>query len=619
MQRLLSLFCGIFAQSAAVLNASHERCEVPLAGTNLVVGPCVSDVCTVQEEISASIPPMEQRQRITVEAADSCPSGFDGSITLGVTLSLGHQDAWYDVSREQRECLQIFAWLVNRRGGLFVGGERLAVHLTFVDDGSSLTQVTGALAHASRAAPGAHFLLGPYGSSLTKYATKQALAEGKLLVSPTASTPSVIGENSLTFGVLPPAHKEVQAAGRAVLAAASHCDRTVGVSASHPCSEVQRQERCARPGGTVGSCSDALLAGFVYLDAIFTATMCTSAPATFDSLGVRYALDASGAPLSQKVGAEPASTMDVRYPAYVEELKAALRPLQQANVTFIVGCTYYMSGRALIDALAALAYSPLAVLLSSSLSDRRYSASIAAGWWQGEYVLESTAWERSEASVRGSFSNLTGTEFSALFTSHVPGASVGYLGAGAFASAVVLASAIEAAGTLETEAVRQALVATDLTEFYTHRIRFDANGQNTADMVVSQMFSGTSASNHEDELVYVHGSSDAALADGSRVFFPQPTWAQRLCVRASNRASFAPNSSGAASASMLQLQECHGRGYCSLRGACVCDAGYTGVHCERLRPPDEPSTCNFPPADEYHFPEAKCIHASERCPVRCSA
>lgn len=51
----------------------------------------------------------------------------------------------------------------------------------------------------------------------------------------------------------------------------------------------------------------------------------------------------------------------------------------------------------------------------------------------------------------------------------------------AFASAAVLSAAIESAGSLQTEAVRQALVATDLVEFFTHRVAFDANGQSTAD------------------------------------------------------------------------------------------------------------------------------------------
>lgn len=61
-----------------------------------------------------------------------------------------------------------------------------------------------------------------------------------------------------------------------------------------------------------------------------------------------------------------------------------------------------MSARALVDALALLDYSPLAVAVASGLSDQRYSDSIAGGWWQGEYVLEASAWHKAESSVRRS-------------------------------------------------------------------------------------------------------------------------------------------------------------------------------------------------------------------------
>lgn len=607
-------FCFL-ARLVGALNSSHARCNGNLhvrpvaspSGTNIMVSSCMSDVCAVQSVVAAALPTLEQRQRIDVGSADACPSTFDGTVTMGAALSLGHKDTWFKVDQEQRRCLEIFATLVNARGGLSVGGSHYAVQTSFVGFGSLITRVTGSVAQLSRGGAGAHFLIGPFGSSLTKYAAQQALAEGKIMISPTASTPSVIGQNALTFGLLPPANKEVEAVARAVAAAAARCDTTPSsVPPSHPCSEGQRRQRCARPGGTAGSCSDALLAGFVYEDTTFTSFMCSVGPATMASLGLPYALDDTGAPLSQKVSAvAPPSAADAGYPAYVAALVEALRPLKLANVTFVVGCTYFMGGRALLDALAQLDYSPLAVQVSSTLSDQRFDDAMAAGWWHGEYALEGAAWERSDTSTRGSWTNLTGAEFSALYASHYAG-SVGYLGTAAFASAVVLASAIESAGTLETEAVRQALVAMDLVEFFTHRIRFDANGQNTADMIVTQMgvWSDTNAG---EDLVYVHGSQDATLSDGSQLLFPTPTWAQRLCSRRSATLVRAANASA---------RECQGHGYCTPSGACICEPGWVGVHCELDEALATQPACTFPPDDAYHFPEAKCVHASLRCPVR---
>lgn len=339
----------LMVSTVAAATTSHPRCDASRSGTNIIVSGCVADVCDVTSVAAASLPSLLQQQRIDIDVADSCPSDFDGTVVFGGALSLGHSDAWYEVSREQRRCLQLFAQLVNARGGLKVGSQRLAVHASFVGDGSSLTQVTGALAHASRDGLGAHFLLGPFGSSLTKYAAKQALAEDKVLMAMTASTPSVIADNSLTFGVMPPSPKEIQATARALLTAAARCDATdAAAPPSHPCSALQRQQRCARRGGVAGSCTDALLAGFVVEDATYTSVMCASGPGTLTSLGFPYATEAGGQALSRTVSSGPGSmggpggAGGAAYTEYVEELAEALRPMQAANVTVILGCTYYV-------------------------------------------------------------------------------------------------------------------------------------------------------------------------------------------------------------------------------------------------------------------------------------
>ena len=129
----------------------------------------------------------------------------------------------------------------------------------------------------------------------------------------------------------------------------------------------------------------------------------------------------------------------------------------------------------------------------------------------------------------------------------------------------------------------------------------------TCTVVVTQMGAFTSALKSDTELVYVHGSSDTSYSDGSLLLFPQPTWAQRLCVRVS--ASLVTNQSEAMRA---VSSECNGHGYCSPSGDCECNEGYSGEHCQDL---ETPPPCHFPPGDEYHFPEAKCMLSTERCPL----
>ena len=145
-------FCFL-ARLVGALNSSHARCNGNLhvrpvaspSGTNIMVSSCMSDVCAVQSVVAAALPTLEQRQRIDVGSADACPSTFDGTVTMGAALSLGHKDTWFKVDQEQRRCLEIFATLVNARGGLSVGGSHYAVQTSFVGFGSLITRVTGSV------------------------------------------------------------------------------------------------------------------------------------------------------------------------------------------------------------------------------------------------------------------------------------------------------------------------------------------------------------------------------------------------------------------------------------------------------------------------------------------
>ena len=103
----------------------------------------------------------------------------------------------------------------------------------------------------------------------------------------------------------------------------------------------------------------------------------------------------------------------------------------------VVGCTYVASAVSIVNALYALNYSPLALVVTAALADGPWLIDVQNGWWQGEYVMEPVAWHQSMVS-RGTFSEMTSGEFEERFERRY-GEAVSYLGASQFAACCALA------------------------------------------------------------------------------------------------------------------------------------------------------------------------------------
>ena len=116
-------------------------------------------------------------------------------------------------------------------------------------------------------------------------------------------------------------------------------------------------------------------------------------------------------------------------------------------------------------------------------------------------------------------------------------------------------AAIEAAGTLETDAVAAQLRSLDMFDVF-GRMRFDANGQGTVAMIPLQ---------------HVPGSGAQAMVSEASLAFPMPTWPQRWCQQ------LGPGKTYADYAGEVLSVECSGHGQCNARGACVIS------HCAKSR------------------------------------
>ena len=511
--------------------------------TNVVVSCRVDDMssCTAAHIESAEEPLLPLGVPEEVYGTGSA-AAYDDVIAIAAPSSLHPDDLYYEDSLMLTRPLLIFADWLHKRGGLRAGGKRYGVRFSWVGDGSSAVQVANATARAMRNAR-ARFAFSGYSSGLTWFAAQQSAADGLLMLSAGSAATTVFAQNNLTFGLYPPASMYTASGLEAIAAAARALDARADVRIAHSSSLLP----CF---GGVG-CLASLRAGFVQVDNLFTRDQCAASPAWARRHGI------------SSVSLPPVT---LRMVPSVEEATTLLQQLRSAGATVLVGCTYHAAAVVIIAALERMNWSPNAVLLSETIDKASFISRVAAGWWQGEYVLGPTQWT-SSLPTTGTFSRLSSSEFADMFRARFDGAEVSYNGAAQFAAACALGAAIEAADSVETAAVRAQLERLTLDEFY-GRIAFGAEHQiSSAGLLVVQHPPG-------EPLKVVH--SPTGLPTTGELLFPSPPWAQRRCRvlgPAANASASGQRSAGS--------PECSGHGSCSLEGACLCDAGYGGIACAR--------------------------------------
>jgi hypothetical protein len=395
-----------------------------------------------------------------------------------------------------------------------------------VGDGSLEEQVANATAHAVRGA-NADFAFAGYSSGLTQYSAQQSGADGRLIMAPAAAVASIFSQNNDTFGTLPAASEFMKNALLAIIAAANAVDEAVGTTHEHEegwHAEATTQP-CRHEMDPGQSCRASLTVGFLEDDSVFTESMCSGAVAFANTSDINVVL-----------GYNRSLSHDPEF----DEIREKLKTLNKKKATVIVGCVHEKSGLMIIEALKNLSFSPLSLVLSSTLTQSSYAKQINGnGWWQGEYVIGPTPWHRSSTTV-GEFSNLSSTEFLDLYRRRFSNEEVAYQGASAFSAGCALVAAIERAGSLETAEVVEQLQHLNLTEFY-NVIRFnETSGQNLdASMLVTQF------SPHGIGTQGRHGTWHTKVATEEIIYnktllltekkgkkvpvfrFPTPTWAQR--------------------------------------------------------------------------------------------
>ena len=345
-------------------------------------------------------------------------------------------------------------WVHNEYSGIKVGDDRYKVELVLYDDegdGDTTARLVGKLISEDRV----DFLLGPYTSGLTRSAIEVAEKHGKIMVEANGGAESLFAQGFQNlFAVLTPAGDYTQSALELLAAKGA---KTVAIAHSET-------------------------------------AFATSVAAGAERWAAEYGLEVLGVQA---------------YPQGEEDVRGIISEFKELSPDVFVGGGHFNDALLFIQTAKELDFNPKAMVLTVGPSNPQLIAEVGA---DAGYTIGPTQWEAS-MSYRGEHFG-SASDYAARYQ-EMWGQAPTYQAAGATAAALALHLAIEAAGSLDTEAVQAALRDLDIATFY-GPISFDETGKNTAKpMGTIQVQNGE---------ILVVAPSNAAVAE---LLYPTPAWAER--------------------------------------------------------------------------------------------
>ncbi|MXV87384.1 MAG: ABC transporter substrate-binding protein [Acidimicrobiales bacterium] len=351
------------------------------------------------------------------EADDGAADGFDGTVRIGAALSeTGRFAAEGKAVRQGYETW--LRWVNEDQGGIRVGDDRYRAEIVYRDDQSDPDRI-GDLIEQLIDEDQVDFLLGPYSSTLTGPASAAAETHGAIMVEGNGASDGLFerGYRNLFY---------------------------VGVVASdYTRSSI---ELLAEQG--------ARTAVVAYEDTPFATSVAEGAQRHLEANGVEV--------LAMK-----------RYPVGVDNVDDLMTQLAALGPDIFVGGGHYDDAMLFLRSAQEQDFRADAMLITVGPANPQLLADVGSG---AEGVLGPTPWEPVMAYEDASFG--TASAYADTYES-LWGESPIYQAAGSTTAALALHRAIEAAGSLDTDAVRDALRELDIDTFY-GPIRFDERGVNVA-------------------------------------------------------------------------------------------------------------------------------------------
>ncbi len=394
-------------------------------------------------------------------ATTEAPSGeqppaaptFAGTIRLGAAVSETGQYA-----REGKDTRQGYNlwldWVNNEYGGIKVGDDRYEVEIVYYDDEGD-PDTAANLVERLITEDEVDFLLGPYSSSLTLSTSAIAEKYNVLMVEGNGASESIFERGFKNiFAVLTPAGNYTQSALKAL---ADEGAETVVVA---------------------------------YEDTAFPTSVANGA--------VKWA---------EEYGMEVLAVET--YPRGVADVSAIFTKFRDADPDVFVGGGHFNDALLFVRAAKEVDFNPDAMVITVGPSNPQFVEEVGA---DAEFILGPTQWEAT-MSWQDDWLG-TAAEYAERYQ-NMWGESPTYQAAESTATALALMVAIEQAGSLDTDAVRQALYDMDIVTFY-GPINFDDTGKNVAKPMGTIQI--------QDGVINVVAPSEAAVA---ALRFPMTPWSAR--------------------------------------------------------------------------------------------
>lgn len=345
-------------------------------------------------------------------------------------------------------------WVNNEYGGIDVGGECHRAELIYYDDESDSDTVV-LLTERLIFEDEVDVILGPYSSGLTQVASQITEREDIIMVQGNGASESIFERGFINvFGVLTPATLYTRS----------------GIELAY--------EMGART------------AVIAYEDAAFAASVAEGAQMWMEELGMEV------------LAVET-------YPVEPTDLTAIFTNFRELEPDLFVGGGHFNDAVIFIQTARELGFSPDAFLITVGPSNPTYVEEMGE---DAEYVWGASQWESSmswEDEWLGSAADYA-ERYEEMFD-----IAPSYQAAESTAAALVLHLAIEEAGSLETEALRDVLNEMSITTFY-GPIEFDETGKNIAKPMATIQI--------QDGEILVIAPEEAAVAE---VIWPAPPWDER--------------------------------------------------------------------------------------------
>ena len=343
------------------------------------------------------------------------PGECAGTIRFGAAVS--ETGRYEREGKDTREGYQLWEnWVNDEYGGIKVGEECFNAEVVYYDDESDADRVAN-LTERLITEDEVDFLLGPYASDLTMGASAIAEQHGVIMVEGNGASEAIFERGFKNiFGVLTPGGDYTRSALEALSAAGAETVVIAYEDAAFPTSVAEGAERWA-----------------------------------------------------EEFGMEVLATES--YPEGVTDVSAIMTNFRDLEPDVFIGGGHFNDALLFIRGAEELGFQPGAMIITVGPSNPEFVAELGDS---ANGVIGPTQWEREMTWEDEYFG--TAEEYAARYE-EAYGHEPTYQAAESTATALTLQIAIEQSGSIETDAVRQALLDMDVVTFY-GPINFDETGKN---------------------------------------------------------------------------------------------------------------------------------------------